>query len=150
MHKKDVVYDEPGGRWIVSQETIHAFHERYRSTAAADDIAWFGVTTGLAGECEGDVPCYLESINSLEGEYLRGHPRGKHAELAVEQVAAALNSAMDNLLKFPKVLAEFDPAKRCGDLHVSLDPLRAAIGATSAAGKSGAMAALDRYAQLCK
>jgi hypothetical protein len=57
---------------------------------------------------------------------------------------------MDNLLRFPAVLAQFDPKTRCGELHASLDPLTAAVAASPSARKAEALAALDRYAKLCR
>jgi len=48
------------------------------------------------------------------------------------------------------VLREFDPKTRCGELHMSLDPLLAAVTASPSARKTDALAAIERFAQLCR
>jgi hypothetical protein len=149
-HQEEVVYDEPGGSWMVNASYIIQTHDTYRATAAADDIAWFLVQNGLRGECEGDVPCYLDSQNQLNGQYLRWHPRGRHADESNVNIARALNDIMDNLRALPAVLQEFDPTTRCGELHMSLDPLVAAVTASTSGPKAQALAAADRFAQLCR
>ena len=57
---------------------------------------------------------------------------------------------MDNLRNFPAVLGEFDPKKRCVELHKALDPLAVAVAASTAVRKADALAAIDRFATLCK
>jgi hypothetical protein len=148
-HDGAVVYNEPAGAWMVDPSHVQAVHEQHRQSVAADDVAWFYVTNGLYGECEGDVPCYVRWIHDLDGWYLRSHPNGRHADESNADVAYRLNGAMDNLQRFPRVLAEFDPKTRCSELHKSLDPLAAAVTASTSARKAEALAAIDRYAKLC-
>jgi len=143
-------YNEVAGAWMVDPEYVRAVHDSHSNAAAADEIAWFYVANGLFGECEGDVPCYVSWKNQLDGWYLRSHPGGRHTDESTLDIARSLNAAMDNLQQFPKVLAEFDPAARCGELHESPDPLTAAVKASTSTRKSDALAALNRYAQLCK
>jgi hypothetical protein len=143
-------YNEPGGSWMVDPDYAQAVHDRHRGTAVADDIAWFYVTNGLFGECEGSVPCYVAWESQLNGWYLKSHPRGAHTDESNADVAYRLNGAMNNLLQFPAVLAEFDPKTSCGELHASLEPLTAAVTASTSTKKSEALAALDRYAKLCR
>src|SRR5439155_15591120 len=102
--------NEIGANWLLAREHILGLYETYSTTAAADDIAWLLATNGIRGECEGDVPCYVSWKNQLEGDYLRRQPAGRHADEANWGIAESLNGAMDNLLRFPKVLAEFRPA----------------------------------------
>jgi len=52
---------------MVDPSYVSGMHEKHRGTAAADDIAWFFVVNGLYGECEGDVPCYVDWENRLHG-----------------------------------------------------------------------------------
>ncbi len=144
-----IVYNEPGGMWMVSSDHVRRVHDQHRGTAAADDIAWFRATNGLAGECEGDLPCAVSWRNTLEGEYLRLQPRGAHVEAAHARIASGLSGYLTNVESFPKVLAEFTPATRCGELRASLDPLRAAVTAAESARKAEALAAIARYARLC-
>jgi hypothetical protein len=143
-------YNEPAGSWMVDPDYAQAVHDQHRQSFAADDIAWFYVTNGLFGECEGDVPCYVSWQNGLNGWYLRRHPQGRHADEATADIAQRLNGVMDNLLRFPRVLAEFDPMTRCNELHESLAPLTAAVTASTSTRKTEALAALKRFAQLCK
>jgi hypothetical protein len=82
----DLVYDEAGGHWMVRDTAIWGVHARHTATSLADDIAWFAVTTGLPGECEGSVSCYFSATNRLHGEYLRAHPAGFHVAEAVAAV----------------------------------------------------------------
>jgi hypothetical protein len=149
-HLDDSRYNEPAGSWMVEPEYVKRIHDEYPDTTVGDDIGWFYVTNGLFGECEGDVPCYVSWTNELEGWYLRAHPMGNHADDANAQVAVKLNGAMDNLQRFPRVLAEFDPSTRCGELHASLDPLRAAVSASTSSGRPEAIAAIDRFDLLCR
>src|SRR3954466_2086794 len=148
-HERELIYNSPAGEWMVSPETIRQAHEAFRDTAAADDIAWFLVQNGLAGECEGDVPCYVRRQNLTGGEYLRLHPRGRHATAALSRIATALDGAMDNLEAFPRALAELGPKQRCAELRESVSPLVAAIRGASSPDQRPAQAAVDRYARLC-
>jgi hypothetical protein len=149
-HEDAVTYNELAGRWMVGDSYIKHAHETHRGTAAADDIAWFLAQNGLRGECEGDVPCYVDSTNQLDGAYLRLHPAGRHADESTGNVARVLNGAMDNLEAFPLVLKEFNPASRCDELHASLDPLVAAVMASASVHKADAFTALNRYSRLCR
>ena len=149
-HQEEVTYNKPGGSWMVDASSVMQTHEKHRDTAAADDIAWFLVTNGVAGECESDVPCYIRRENQLNGQYLRRHPHGRHVDESSADIARRLNGVMDNLRAFPLVLQEFDPGARCDELHTSLDPLVAVVTASTSARKAEALAATDRFAQLCR
>jgi hypothetical protein len=149
-HHDAAQYNEPAGHWMIAPRYVLDVHGQYRDTTAADDIAWFFVQNGLAGECEGDLPCYAAGANKLSGEYLRLHPAGRHVEDALEDIVAGLNGAMDNVQQFPAVLAEFEPSLRCGELRAALDPLAAAVAATQSARQAAALATLARYRQLCQ
>ena len=149
-HQEAARYNEPAGQWMVDPSYALEVHEKHRGTAAADDIAWFLVLNDFYGECEGNVPCYVGWQNQLNGEYLRLHPRGRHSDESNANIMRGLNAAMDNLQNFPLVLKEFDPATGCGELHTSLDPLVAAVTASTSARKADALAAIDRFAQLCR
>ena len=50
-------YNEPGGNWMLEYDHVRRIHDQHRDTPVADEIAWLLVTNGLAGECEGDLPC---------------------------------------------------------------------------------------------
>src|ERR1700674_1851847 len=131
--------------WYIKQA-----HETHRGTAAADDIAWFLVQNGLRGEGEGDVPCYVNWTNQLDGDYPRVYPAWRPVGELIGGVPRILNGTMDNLEAFPLVLKEFNPASRCDELHASLDQLVAAVMASASAHKADALMALDRYSRLCR
>ncbi len=143
-HQDLLEYQEICGQWRSKRATVLAIHDRYRTTAAADDIAWFAVDIGICGDCEGDAVCYLHWKNELDGEYLRSHPNGRHVASVVADVASGLSG----LFRGTSGWEDVDEAQ-CAELHKFLDPLRSAINASSAADKA-ANAALDRYVKPCK
>ena len=147
--KSDVTYDEPGGRWMVRNTSIWDAHAKHQETAVADDIAWFAVTSGLAGECETDLPCRVTWIDRLEGEYLRRRPTGAHVGLVHWRIADRLDRFLTSLQARPALIAEFKPPVHCTALRLHLDPLRAAVDSTTSPNQAAAQAALTRYAQLC-
>jgi hypothetical protein len=141
-----VVYNEPGGRWMIRVDRLWELHDRYARTASADDLAWTAVTNGLPGECEGFVPCYVRRLNLLEGEYLRRSALGKYVGDAVAIVAnkASAWGAPDIRPYF------FNPATDCAELVQSLDPLRSALAATRAEHLQAALTNLDTLRSRCK
>jgi hypothetical protein len=146
--KAEVVYDEPGGHWIVADGPIWETHGRQVRTTSADEIAWFAVTNGLAGECEGNVACYLAVRNRLHGEYLRRHPSGRHAAEAV----GVLKSTADLLSAPTKSGAayKFDKKRDCRDLMTSVDALIAAVQGTRVEGREAAAASLTALKSNCR
>jgi hypothetical protein len=145
--KTDVIYDEPGGRWLLSSAAIWDLHARHAKTMSADDIAWFAVTNGLGGECEGYLPCYVEWRNRLQGEYLRRQPGGRH----VDEAVGVVKDTADLLTAPPKPheAYQFDRAKDCRDLTASLDALAAAVKGSRAANRDAALASLATLRKTC-
>ena len=138
--KPVVVYNEPGGNWMLRRDAILALHDREKDTSSADDIAWFHVVNRIPGECEGFLPCSVRAANLLQGEYLRRHPAGRHVDEAlakVPQLAADLNHT---------TMAR--PGD-CRELLESLTPLRAAVAATRALGRQPALDALEKLSVGC-
>jgi hypothetical protein len=147
-HKDVLVYDEPGRVWMLSNAAIWSSHHAHADAAAADEIAWLAVTTGLPGECEGQVTCYLEGQNRLNGEYLRQHPTGRHASDAL----AVLKQTTD-LMNTPPAAAftySFDASKECSALTTTVSSLRLAIATSTAAGRDGALQSIDTLQGRCK
>lgn len=144
----EVGYDEPGGRWIMRHDELWQLHARYAATTSADDIAWFAVTNGLPGECEGYLACYLHVRNLLHGEYLRGHPDGRHAA----EVLAVVNRTAELLLapERPHQAWQFEKARDCGEFRPALDALTAAARETRVAGRAEALANLEKLAAFCR
>jgi len=147
-HKADLVLDDAGHRWMMSDSAIWERHARVSSTESGDDIAWFAVTNGLAGECEGRVVCYLSARNRLYGEYLRRYPRGTHAAEAVEVIRSTADLLVAN--SSSKAAYTFDGKRDGKDLSIALDALTGAVKETRVPNKDAALtslAALRRLAQ---
>lgn len=125
-HESEVVYNQPGGQWIVQNDVAWRLHDAYRETAAADAIAWEIVENGLPGECEGYPPCYLAGFEQLHGRYLREHPAGDHAEQAVAEIHESLDQ-IQRLLAGPDGRDFFNPSTDCADLVRGAEPLNAAL-----------------------
>jgi hypothetical protein len=147
-HQNEVVYDEPGGHWMLRNVAIWDVHARHRETLVADDIAWFAVTTGLAGECEGNVACYIAAQNILHGEYLRAHPFGRHATEAVGAVNATLAAVIPSGLVAKPY--QFDRKDDCQQLIMAVDGLSSAIRTAKANGWEPATANLTTVRKLCQ
>lgn len=93
---KDLVWNEPAARWIVVADRFWELHDRFASLPAADEIAWAAARAQLPGECEGDVPCSVAWLARTDVRYLERHPRGAHADEALSNVVAALDSAVED------------------------------------------------------
>ena len=144
--KEQVVYDEPGGRWMVRPELVWKTHAAYSSSAIADDLAWFAVSTGLPGECEGEVSCYLSAFNLLQGEYLRRHPAGRRAAESVDVLA----QSTERLAPAGKVAPAYTFDRGgCQDMVKAVDGLSAAIKDTRAAARDRALTSLGAIKKLC-
>ncbi len=145
-HEALVVYDEPGGQWILSADWIWSVHDRHRATAAAEPIAWLAVENRLPGECEGYAPCYAFMLDLLSGEYLRRHPGGAHAGDAADRIRVVLDQAL-RLQADPGF--GIDVTQDCADLAKSLDALRRALVASTADTRGAALAAVDAVRAPC-
>jgi len=148
LHKTLIVYDEPGGRWMLSNAAIWQVHDQHLDTAAADEIAWLAATTGFAGECSGKLVCYIDALNKLQGEYLRRHPTGHHADEAVAKIKDAAVQLSAPASARPVYV--FDKARDCAPLMKAVDGLTAAIGASNAAGKAEAGQSVGALRAPCK
>ena len=143
----DLVYDEPGGRWMVRDTAIWNVHQKHAASSVADDIAWFGVTNGLSGECEGHIACYLYAQNQLQGEYLRRHPAGRHAAEAVDTVVTSI----DDFAPGGKVQPSFyfDRTKDCAELTKAVAGLTAAVQRSKAGARDRALSQLAALRSSC-
>jgi hypothetical protein len=140
--KSDVVFFESAGRWIITNATIWDLQTKHSNTTSADDLAWFAVINGLAGECEGYLPCYFRWRNRLQGEYLRRLPNGRHVDEAVTLV----RETADSLATGPY---DFERARDCRDLTASVDGLIGAIKGTRSPVKDTAIGSLTTVRKLC-
>ena len=146
--KSEVVYDEPGGRWMLSDSSIWERHARLAATVVADDIGWLAVTNGVSGDCEGRLACYLTARNRLQGEYLRRHPSGRHAAEAVSVVkstAEALTAPAKSSAGYA-----FDRARDCRALSESVEALTSALRGTRAEGRDAAIERLVTIKKRCE
>lgn len=124
----EIRYSEPGGQWIINRDIILDSQATYRATAVADELAWFAAENGLTGECEGYLVCYLESIDKLQGEYLRRQPEGKH----VEEAAARIKFIIEYYRGDFKPSAYFNATQDCAPLKNVVASLEHAICASTA------------------
>ena len=124
-YKDWTVYDKAAGAWILDAGAIWKVHDQRADRVAADDIAWFAASAGAGGECAGYLPCYFDSRNHRQGEYLRRHPAGAHAAEAVSEIGrtAILLGAPAG----PRSAYRFDPREDCGPLSAPLGALERAV-----------------------
>ena len=143
----EVVYDDPSRRWMVSAPAIWNRHAALADTTMADDLAWFAVTSGLPGECEGFLPCYIAARDRQYGEYLRRHPVGNHTTEAVDVVkqTAELLAAPAK----PRQAFSFDPNRDCRDLTKSIDSLAAAVKVAGVQDRDATLASLAVLRKRC-
>jgi len=124
-----IVYNEPGGRWMLRRDAILEAHEPHRGTREGQQIAWMAATNGLPGECEGDLACYVRWTDLLEGEYLRLYPQGSFVLSGLGRIHERIPIWL-SLIQTPDSRF-FDPATTCLHLRQPLGTLRSAIeGAT--------------------
>jgi hypothetical protein len=148
VHADLIVYSEPAGEWLIDNGLIRELHQRHATSAVADEIAWLAATNGLPGECEGYVPCYASILNTLDGEYLRLHPRGAHRAEAFDRLNETLRIVVDDLLTRPSRADYLSVPADCGDLLASMRRLREAVaGAGGAASET--MTLVDRLIAVC-
>jgi hypothetical protein len=144
----ELVFDEPGRRWMLSDRALWDTHARVATTSAADDLAWLAVSNGVAGDCAGRVLCYLTARNALHGEYLRRHPFGRHS---VEALTIIRDTA--DLLTTPsttKASFKLDRQRECGDVQKLVDALSAAVSESRGAARDAALKSLEGVKGLCR
>lgn len=125
-NEREVAYSEPAGMWLASNDVVWALHDRNRSTASAEALAWEIVENGVPGECEGYPPCYLAGFEMIHTRYLREHPAGAHAAEAVQQIHESLEQ-IQRLLAGPDGGEFFNPSTDCADLKPPADSLNDAL-----------------------
>ena len=146
-HRSLVVYDEPGSIWLLSNAAVWKVHDEHAGATAADEIAWVASTTGLPGECAGSLVCYVESLNTLYGEYLRRHPSGRH----VDDVALSIRGAANELSSAgrARVLYVFDRQRDCAPFGKALEAIAAAVSKSSALAKDDTLQSLAAVRGAC-
>jgi hypothetical protein len=144
----EVVYDEPGGRWMVPAPVVWNVHARHADTNVADEIAWRAVAAGLPGECEGNIACYFTAGNLLHGAYLRAHPVGRYAADSV----AAVDRLVDSVVPSGQVKTpyQFDRQSDCRDLRAAVESLSQTIQNADAARWDATVVKLAAVRTLCQ
>jgi len=142
----EIRYNEPGGHWIIRHELILALDDEHRSTDAADEIAWFAVTNGLGGECEGHLVCYMQWVDKLQGEYLRREPGGRYVEEAAARVRWVVG---DDFSPVEPTRYFFDPERECGALAAVIASLESAVSNSSVSDRVELVGQLRETLTLC-
>jgi hypothetical protein len=143
----EIIYDVPGGHWMLRDKTIWDVHQKYAASPVADDIAWFAVTNGLSGECEGHVACYLYVQNQLVGEYLRLHPSGRYATDAVDKLVTSLDAFAPGGLV--RAAYRFERTNECAQLATAIGGLTTALLHTKVPAREAALARLAALRNTC-
>lgn len=138
-----IMYNEPGGQWMVRPAHLHDLQDQHRGTPEADEIGWFGVQIGLAGECEGNLVCYLQRLDALEGEYLRRHPAGRHADEVLKRMASRIDALMAERPLSGRLY--FATSSDCGPMQETVRTLQAAAQASRAAAAAQLREKLSRF-----
>ena len=139
-------YNSLGGNWLINDQIAWKLHAKYRSTTAADDLAWLAATLPKGGECEGYVPCYMAIANMQSGEYLRLYPRGMHTGDAMREIVDAIERVEQMLDEYPTLFEK----SHCDDLMKELASLEDAVQAASSATQARTSETIHEFASRCE
>lgn len=140
------VYDDSRGRYILRPEIIRQAHDRHQRGKSAEDLLWLLVSNGFAGECEGQLACYIGRTDAAEGLYLRLYPEGRHVEVAMRRIlerAAWWKSRVETRFGF-------DPAAECKDITPVLGTLRFGLESARHPDRAKAVALVDEIRWRCQ
>ena len=147
QHEAEAVYSEPAGQWFARSELFWKLHTKYRQLPVAERIAWEAAQIPLPGECEGYVPCYLYLLSVAQGQYLKHHPRGAHAEEALKQIGEMLSGVVEDAKTRRQYTWPSNAASGRDErtqLRQSIIELRAAVARTQSPARTRLLAQLDR------
>jgi len=96
-NRKDIVYSEPAGQWLVRSDLFWNLRNKYKALPIADDIAWAAAENPLPGECEGDINCYIYTNRVTLAQYLSFYPNGKSAKKALAEIIEELDYIVEDL-----------------------------------------------------
>ena len=94
-NKDYIRYDQFKEQWILKYEVLWNLHDEYRNLPVADEIAWEAANNPLGGECENDFFCLIEMFNATLVRYLRLHPDGMYAPLALERLISFFEDCLE-------------------------------------------------------
>lgn len=146
-----MIYNDPGGQWLLRNDAVLTAHDAHRGTDAADEIAWLAVQVSLPGECEGELVCYLQRADKLQGEYLRREPSGRHVEAAAQRIHDLAKRALASLASTqvpPQYF--FDPQHECDGMRVVNQALDSAVRGSSALQREAVSARLAELLMHCR
>jgi hypothetical protein len=138
---RDLVWSEPGARWLVVADRYWELHERFFAVPAAEEIAWDAARALLPGECEGEIPCHVGVVARTYGRYLGLWPKGAHASAALSRVA----TEVDALAEDPRTrdLAGSVPTAEIDALRKDLGTLKRVLAPIADPRAAAAAATLD-------
>jgi hypothetical protein len=138
---RDLVWSEPGARWLVVADRYWELLERFSALPVAEEIAWDAARALLPGECEGEIPCHVGVVVGTYGRYLGLYPKGAHASAALSRVA----TEVDALAEDPRTrnLAGSVPPAELHALRKDLGTLERALAPIADPRAAAAAATLD-------
>lgn len=143
-NKRDVVYSEPAGQYLVNTKRFWDLREKFSKLPIADEIAWKGSQIDLPGECEGYIVCYLFSLRETTAKYLEFYPTGVHNKESIQKVAEILESLAKGVdAEDSGYYITSEPDDRT-QLKSHVSALRNIVSKTSGSLKSKIMGYLDK------
>lgn len=139
-NKKDIVYSEPAGQWLVRSDRFWSLQKKYQKLAIAEDIAWAASQNMMPGECEGYINCYVYSMTETEGKYLSLYPNGKHQKEAVGALIGHLENMTEDDATYDKPADEADRI----DLKKMLVKLRGQLSIVKTINRTKLFALIDK------
>lgn len=138
-YKKEIVFSEPSGQWLVRGDALWALRERFAAQPSAEAIAWAAARQPLAGECETDASCHLMLLKLTYGRYLSLYPSGPHAAAAL----SAMRPVLDSLASDANDVFAYPTGTR-DETAATLSFLRRVVTASTPPARSGVLERLSR------
>lgn len=142
----NVVYNEPGGQWLVRSDRFWSLAKRYANLPIGEKIAWEAANNGLPGECEGYLNCYLYLLRVTYGEYLERYPKGAHSAESLKLIEDSLQPIVEDAEKKQIYNAPVDVSDRA-EFYKSVSELRTIISRTGFFEKEAVLRLLDQIAE---
>jgi len=144
-HEPQIVYSEPSGQWHVRADLFWDLQQKYRDLPLAERIAWQAAQTPLPGECEGYLPCIVDTETLTNGRYLKLYPRGAHAEAALKSISDLLGHVSEDLKRKEPVYEV--PREGRAEFRKTLATLREQLSLVPGPKKARLLVQLDAIAQ---
>jgi hypothetical protein len=141
-HAAEVIPNEFGGGYNLRTELFWNLEAKYHAHPIADRIAWEATQNEQPSDCESDEVCAFFAFGERQVKYLSLHPNGAHAAEAIQSLTELLTDDVINRAN-SKSSDQYVAEERAG-LKKALASLRLALAKTSARGKAGLLAKLER------